>query len=500
MAVETRSLAQRFSRGFAWNYASRVVEFGLRFLFVSYAAARLGPAGFGIYSFATSTAVLATLLAALGDEQALNNFTPTLRDNPRALRWLLRRLLQRRAVLTAAVALALFAVSPLLVRFSSGAARAVPAVLPYFIAFNLFNLLSYFLVGLLDLRPVALTRVLVQLFNLTAAWWLFRRGAGPETLLLLIGVTGALALAVLLVYLRSYLTGPGEDPAPTVNLARINRFSLTLGATNTVSYLLGQQSDVLLLGFLLGDETQIGLYNLAATLNLVIGTGVLIGFEGVTQSALAERARQGPAAVATVWEALMKVTALLTVPVLGLAIIVARPVLALYGPAYLPAVPLLQLYLGFSLLGRFFGGGVNTGTLYALRHERFPFVVRLISGLLNVALGIVLILRFGAAGAILATGLSGLVTVIPETILAVRVTGARYPGRFMLKLALAAALGWGAALLVAGPGLLRLAGAGASFVVVFLAALACFKPLGPGEQALIERASPRLRPLVSRFG
>ncbi|HBY94827.1 MAG TPA: hypothetical protein DEP84_12860, partial [Chloroflexi bacterium] len=113
MAAESGSLARRFSRGFAWNYLSRVVEFGLRFLFVSYVAAQFGPASFGIYSFATSTAALATLLAALGDEQALNNFTPVLRDDPRALRWLLRRLLLRRSVLTGVVALVLLAAAPL---------------------------------------------------------------------------------------------------------------------------------------------------------------------------------------------------------------------------------------------------------------------------------------------------------------------------------------------------------------------------------------------------
>lgn len=495
MAAERGSLAARFGSAFAWNYVSRIAEFGLRFLFVSLVARGLGAAGFGVYGFANSIVTAATLLSALGYQEALNTFIPRLGDDRAALRTLLRRLLARRLALTLAAALAVLALVPLLRQMRGGIAAAVPASLLAFAALNLFNLLSYFLIGRLDLRPVAAARVLVQLANLAGAWLLLARGGGPATIFFLTASTATAASLWLVAHLRPFLRGPG---AP-IDLRRIDRFSATLGLTNAVNYLLGQQSDIFLLGLLLADSSEVGRYTLAGTLTLVISTGLLIGFEGVTQTALAERAEAGAAALAPVWEVLMKVTAALTVPFLGLVMLLATPLLALYGTSYLPAAGLLQLALFFALIGRFFGGGTNTATLYALGHERFPLAVRVISGLVNLALNIPLILWFGAAGAILATGLSGLLTVIPETVLTLRLTGARYPVRFMAKVLAASAASWAVAFALRGPGLGHLLGAGGAALLALAGALIVLKPLGPAERALVGRASPRLAAMLARF-
>jgi O-antigen/teichoic acid export membrane protein len=495
MVVERPGLAARFGNSFLWNYVSRVLEFGLRFLFASLLARQLGSHAYGVYGFAESVVGAATLFAALGYEQAINNFIPRLGDNLAAQRTLLRRLLGRRIGLTTVVALGVIALYPLMQQLKDDIAVAVPAALPTFAALNIFNLLCYFLIARLDLRLVAASRVLVQLANLLGAGLLLAQGAGPAAIYFLSASTATIAVVILLFYLRPFLYGPGAQ----LDLSRIDRFSLTLGLTNGLNYLLGQQSDVLLLGVLLGKGDEIGRYLLASKLTLMIGTGLLIGFEGVTQAALAERVEAGVEALAHLWETLMKVTAALAVPFLGLVIVLASRLLALYGPSYNDAVGLLQLALGFALLSRLFGGGMNTATLYVLGYERFPLVVRVTSGLLNLLINIPLILTYGAAGAMLGTGLSGLLTAIPETILVIRLTGAHYPITFMTKIIAASVVCWAVGWLLQGPGILRLLLAGVGATSVLIGLLAVLKPLGPAEHLLLKRINPRLSSLFRYF-
>lgn len=484
----TEDLPARFGRGLAWNYAGRIGEFGLRFLFVSLVAKRLGPGPFGVYSFAASVVAAGTLLGALGYEQALNNFIPTHRGDDERQTYILRRILGLRVLVFAALSLVGAALAPLFVQWLGPVASGVVWALPYLFGFNVANLLAYFWVGKLDLKLVAVVRISTQAANLGLAWWLLGKGYGPEAMLLLIGITASVAAVVLLIHTRKYLSGP-ESPQP---MGRIHRFAVNLGVTNGINYLLGQQSDVALLGLLIRDTEQLGLYNLAATLNLIVGTALLIGFEGVSQSALAEMAVRGKSYVRATWRTLIKLTALLAVPVSAFAAIHAGKIVGLYGAGYAQAEPLLRAYLGFTLVARFLGGGTNTATLYAIREEHWPLRIRAVTGLLNLALALLLIPRMDAMGAVLATGVALLLTVSAETAVTVARIGAAYPVRFAVLTGLCTALAAAASYPLTGPGLLRLFAGAAAFLAVFAVAFALSRPLEPEDAALARRLSSRV--------
>lgn len=481
-------LPARFGKGLFWNYAGRIGEYAIRFLFMSLVAKRLGPGEFGVYSFAYSVFVAGTLLGALGYEQALNNFVPALAGDLPRQRFLLRRTLALRALLMACLVVLGALIAPFLSRWAGPVASAVVWALPYLFWFNVANLLAYFWVGRLEVRLVALVRVGVQVANYAAAWVLLQRGFGPQAMLLLLGATAALAFVVYLAYTARFLRGPAA-PLP---MGRVHRFAVNTGIINGLNYALGQQSDVALIGLLLRDSAQIGFYNLAAMLSTIAGTALLMGLEGVGLSALAEVAAKSLRDLATAWRSFMKITMLLSVPVLAFCALHATPVVALYGGTYREAAILLQVYALFTAANRFLGGGTSTGTLYALQREGWALGIRVATGILNIALAVALIPRWGAVGAVAATGFCGILTTAAEMGLVMRVARAEYPLRFAVAVAACTAVAGAASHLVRRGGLWGLALGAAGFLVVFAASFVLLKPLDGEDQALLARFSPTL--------
>lgn len=488
-------LPQRFGKGLVWNYVGRIGEYGIRFLFVSLVAKRLGPSDFGVYSFGYSVFVAGTLLGALGYEQALNNFVPALSGDLPQQRFLLRHTLALRTLLMACLVVLGALVAPLFSRWAGPVASAVVWVLPYLFWFNVANLLAYFWVGRLEVHLVAMVRVGVQVANYAAAWVLLQRGYGPQALLLLLGVTAAIASTVYLAYTVRFLRGPAT-PLP---MDRVHRFAVNTGIINGLNYVLGQQSDVALIGLLLRESAQIGFYNLAATLSTIAGTALLMGLEGVSLSALAEVAAKRLRDLATAWRGFMKITMLLSVPVLAFCALHAAKIVALYGETYREAVLLLQVYALFTAANRWLGGGTSTGTLYALRREGWALGIRVGTGALNVALAIAFIPRWGAVGAVAATGLCGILTTAAEMGLVMRLAHAAYPLRFAAAVAACTALAGLASHFATGDGLWGLARGAVAFLAVFATCFALLKPLDSEDQALAARFSPRLGRWAGRF-
>jgi O-antigen/teichoic acid export membrane protein len=491
----TEDLARRFGTGLLWNYSGRLLEYGARFLFFSVVASALGPREFGIFSFAISVHTITTLILGLGFENALNNFVPEQMAYPACQAYLLRTLLRWRALILLGAAILLWAGAPWLAKQSGVRADAIRWVIPYVVGYNLTNLISYFLVGRLEMSTVTGVRVGIQLLNLVAGGYLLARGARSEFLLGAMGASTLLAVLVLLWRTRRFLRGPAQ-PMP---MSRVYRFGLILGLTNGLNYVLGQQADVLLLGLLLQDPAQMGFYNLAATLTLIATTGLLLGFEGVSQTALVEAATRGSQALRRFYEVMLRVTATLSQPILLFAVLHAPTLVRLYGPEYEPAIPLLTAYMAYGFVMRFMGGGLNTATLYALRRERVPLAFRAIGGALNLVLAIWWIPLLGALGAILATAASGLLIGLLEQTFTMRLSGSAYPTHYALRLSLV----MGAAGLLSKPidrgTPITLTASALLYALLFCAGWWWMRPLSEADWESLARISPRLGNWLARI-
>ncbi len=494
-AERPASFAARVGRGLLWNYIGRMAEFLLRFVLFTLLARGLGKTGYGGYSYVLSIFGIAGLAAGLGLEQTLNTFTAQWQARPSELRYLLRRMLAIRTAALCVLAGGVWLFAPTLGRRVGLEAGSIRAMLLYLIAFNVYNLLLYYLVGRLEVGFAAFVRVAVMLLNVGLVWAMLRSGAGLAAIFEVQGATALLALVAALWRLRADLLGPSE-PAP---LGRPLRFAAVLGVTSGLNFVLGQQSDVFMLGLLLHDRAEIGAYNLAASLNFTLSTALLIGFEGVTQSAFSEVAARNAGRLQSLWVILLKLVSVLSVPALVFGALHAAKLVALFGGSYADSTRLLQVYLLFSTAGRLLGGGLNTTALYALGRERTPLIIRLASGGLNLMLAVILIRSLGPLGAVIATGISVLGTGLVETAITMHATGAAYPWRFAFKVILATTVAVAASYPLTGGGWLGLAAGAFVTGAVLLVVLALLRPLGPEERGLAQRLMPRLAPVLRYF-
>lgn len=170
-----------------------------------------------------------------------------------------------------------------------------------------------------------------------------------------------------------------------------------------LSSLLITRTDRIMLG-ILGTVEDVGIYNAAATL-AIQATLFLVSFNAIFSPIIADLFNQGRMQeLGTLLKTTTKWTFALTLPVVLVFVLFARPLMRLFGPTFLPGAPVL-ISLGIAEL-------VNAGTgsvgfmLTMTGWQKFELLNSLTLGGLNVFLNFLLIPRYGVLGAGIATGLS----------------------------------------------------------------------------------------------
>lgn len=493
-------IVERFGSGLLWNYPSKILEFVLKFLSLLVIARYLGPSQYGVYSALIGIFTLATLFGSFGFNHTLLTYIPKLwGEEPGSAAFLLRRLFGLGTVITVAISLTLYlSASPLAALLGiPEVASYIRFVLPYICLFLLSDIFIHFLLGRLEVKPVAVVRVAVQLANLALVMLLARLGYGIQEFLYILILTSGLGFVTYLlrVYRAMFLR-----PSP-FRLARIYRFAVTVWLANLVNYVLGRQSDLLLIGYFLRSADEIGQYSAASTLAMAVSSALLIGLDGVLLPVFSEvQARQGDERVGEVWRMALKLVAFLGIPALLFCTLYPETmVLAFYREAYLPSVILFQVAVALAAGGRALGGGVNSGALYALNREQVSLYIRASTAVLNLLLAIFLIPRYRALGAIIATGIAALVTMLAETLAVRRYTKGRYPFVFTGKVVLASIFALAVTLLLRVESLRTLLGVAFLYMALVVGTLYLLKPLEERDKAVLARMHPRLAGLLSRF-
>jgi len=494
------TFARRFGRGLVWNQVSRFVELGAAYAASVLAARALGAATFGVYSVAMSAVTLTYFATSLGLNEVLNVHVPRLRGEPGRIAHLLRSLLATRVLVAALLAAAFAAGAPF-------AARAwhEPALGPllrvaaaYALFYNISMLLEYFHMGALEVPRVSRARVLVQLLGLAAAAVALARHWPAERLLGALALASSLGLAWLVWGARAALAARVEP----FDLGPLRRFGLTVWATNFVTFFLGRQSDVLVIGFFRPGTDEAGCYAAAALLVNLFASALLMGTEGVSLAAFSElEQRVDRAGLGHLWTLHLKLDQLLSVPLLLFGARFAGDIVGvLYARGFAPAAGLLQAYTLAWVVARATGGGTNMAVLYAIRRPRAPLVLFGISGLVNLVLDLWLVPRHGAIGAVIGTGIALAGSSVASCVLVARHTGARPPFGFFARLLGAC----GAALLAVNwlprpAGVAGLAMAGAVGLVVCLAAVRFMRPFDDDDRRLLARLHPRIGALAAKL-
>jgi O-antigen/teichoic acid export membrane protein len=475
----------------------------LAFVLSVFVIRRLGPEAYGEYGLLLGIMGLGILLTSLGFAEILGKYVPRqLAENGRGgvgslIRWTFAWRIALSLLLVALFAL----LAPVLSRvfhLPDLSVYIVPLSV-LFVSQNLFGLLVAFFNATLGMKRLTAVNILFWSVSLALTLVFFVvAGVSVQAVLWASALATLLALGVGTFLLRQWFTTSGGSMPPGRALWRFGSITWLTGLAN---FGLDNQSDVLLLGYLLPDKAQIGFYRAAVMpVNRLMGL-IFGGWSGLTMPVLSEsHAAGGLAGVRKAWDGYVKLMLLLAVPSLILMATTAGTLVPLlYSDQFQPSVGLMQLYALYGVLGFAVGHGLNTLLMQTLNLEGVALRLRLAASGLNILLSVVLIPLLGAAGAIIATCTAGSVMWIAETFIVIRKYQLIYPWAFALKILVASIAGAAAVLLVPAGTWVGLVAQGVLFGLVFLALCYLLKPLDQQDKALLTRVNPRFARLLVLF-
>lgn len=398
-------------RGSSLLLAGRFLAYGLEFIAQVLLVRYLAKSDFGAFSYALSVVVVLKSIAILELPNTLARFLPLYRER------------RDYGSLMGSVALAVGAIAGVAGLLVAGTYLAVgplgfkptddPQALLLLLALGLLvplegldALATALLATLAGAAPIAFRQVLASALKLGVVLALLF--AGADVYFLATGYVAVSALG-LLVYAWSLLRTfrrqawlPRWRPRQlSFPVREIFGFALPLLAS-TLVWVLMESADAILLGFFQNSEA---VANFRAVLPLPRVLATLTLTFGVLYTPLAARlyARGEHEELADLYRRVALWMTVLSFPIFALTFAFARATtIGLYGARYADAAPIMALlalgYYCFALTG------FNGLTLKIYRQLRFAVSVDIAAAVINLAVNLVLIPRWGAVGAAVGTG------------------------------------------------------------------------------------------------
>ncbi len=422
------SLTERVARGVKASLLARLLYVGsnaaLLLLLTRYL---LTPAEFGRLQFVLSVVGVAIFVGTLGIPKATARYVTEYAENePGQVPHLLKRSLAVLVGLAVAVGIAIAAFSGLLARLLRG-----PELAPYLLLGGAFvaakAVVTYLTTVFQGFNRVTYSAVLSAVNGLGRV--VFAVGfvlAGFGALGALAGYVVAFAVAAVvglaLLYTRFYRGHERDDEAEPGLMRRVLEYSVPTTATRA-SVVLDSKVDTVLLGVLAGPVA-VGVYALARQIaDVCVVPAKSLGF--TISPALGEQSAAGDEErAARLYERSLENVLLLYVPAAAGLALVAEPVVRyVFTAEYMAAVPIVQLY-GLFVIVRAVHKITGSGLDY-LGLARVRAVARATSAVCNVGLNLLLIPRYGALGA----GIATVITYSLYTIVNVYFLGRELPLR-----------------------------------------------------------------------
>lgn len=372
--------------------------------------------------------------------------------------------------------------------------RHIAPVAFWVLANGVFSLLNAVYAAIMRMKIVFIVGGLGQVLLLGLGFVTLHLGWGIESILWLQGIVtfvGALAFAL---WLAPLLFSRGADYRQP--LGPVFRLGIAAWFTNLVSgALLKQISLILLIAF--AAQAAQAYFNVS--FQLADGANLLLvsGFGGVGVAALAAAfVGSNYGRLSRIWQTLIKIETLLSAPGLIFCLFNAHNiVVALYGEKYEPAGQLFAIFLALNLLVRVLGMTVHQSTLYVLGKSRLVVIAQWVGLGVVLGLGFWLVPPWGAAGALIADGVSRLTTYTLMLIFLWKDLPEKYPLGYTLRVVLATGIA-GLPALIFQPGSKPLLLAfGLLFVFLSAVMLMIVRPLAQKDLNMITE----VRPGVARY-
>ncbi len=474
---------------------------------------------YGVYAIAMAAFNTIAYIVAFGLEDATTTFVPrVLTEHGRAsAAQLVRRLLSIRiAILMISVVFMLFALPVLAtiiaaIPISGSASMAAglrdPSLLRHITPIAVFvlgngiaGLLTAVYASQMRMRIVFIVGSITQFLILVLSFITLQLGWGIDSVLWLQAIFALLNALIFTLWQAPLLLTRGATY--TQPMKPVMRVGISAWLTNLVSGALLKQVSIILLAYFTVSVAEIAYFNLSFQLGHAASLLLVSGFGGVAGSALAaafvgidlER-------LAHTWQTLIKVETLLAAPVLIFCLFNAQAIAhILYGSNYDPVGPLLALFLFFNIITRILGTTIHQSTLYVMGKSRLVVLAQFAGLLAVILIGIILIPYWGPAGALVADGISQIITGGILLVYLSRDLPERYPIGFTLRILLALTLAALPGIIWHPSGRFPLVLAGAVFLGLSLGMLLVIKPLGSRDLEMVGEVNTSIVKYLGWFG
>jgi len=493
-----------------WNFLGKGSLFVLKF-FESLLLVRLiGSEQYGLYGSLINIQSIIALVISVGLESALSRFLPQLASEQdySKLHSLLRRVIRVRAYfLIPAGILFLLAADFLSTALFHGTLSAfylrLVVVLIAIVSFH--TIFRAFLDLFFHVRFIALLDIGMQATYLSIAYILVQNGYGlTGVFCTLIGVNSIGLVLLFLKYRREKSLLPQATGTSKIARKEIFRYSGTLYVLSLLTYILGKGMDVLLIGVLLNDLRQVAYYliafNIATYALSIIDMAVSGNF---VVSLIVEARTQGNIEMQRkIYGGMFELIYVFIVPIAAGGIILHSDIVELlYTPQNIAAASMLVVFLVSMSVGKL--SSIASTFLVLLDKERTIAISRSIFGIINLILDLLLIPRYGAFGAVIATGSIMILVAAYESFLLYRLITPAYSKSFLVRVASATFVMavvvtllsnfWKASNTVTLPGIVVLGGG------IYLACLFWLKPFSEANIELIRKSNLPFRGLLLRM-
>lgn len=519
---EARHLLKRTPGSYLLNQVYGLWVFGSLFLLTVLVTRKLSVADYGIYAVSMAAFNTIAYIVALGLEDATTTFVPRVfvEHGKASAAVLMRRLLVLRiTILALSLVVMLFALPVLAsliaaIPFSGAAGIAAglrdPALLShitpiaiYVLGNGISGLVTAVCASLMRMRFVFVVGGLTQLVLLVLSFVVLQLGWGTNGVLWLFAICSLFNAAAFLLWLTPFLFERKRPQTYVQAMKPVVQLGISAWLTNLVTGALLKQVSIILLGVYLVSIVQIGYFNLSFQLAHAASLLLVSGFGGVGGAALAAAfVGRNYDRLARSWQALIKIETLLAAPVLVFCLFNAQIIAhALYGANYDPVGPLLAIFLFFNVLVRVLGTTNHQYALYVIGKPKVVVLSQWLGLVAVVVIGMLLIPRWGPAGALVADGLAQVLIGALLLTFLWPVLPRKFPLGFTLRFLLGLMLAALPGILWHPASRLFIGVSGVIFLVLCVSFFIIIKPLSAEDLEMIGslNASARLVPYLRWF-
>jgi O-antigen/teichoic acid export membrane protein len=494
MEKTNATLRYRTLSGITWAYIGKFSEFFLLAVVSIMVGRILGPDLYGRYNLFTSVATTIIFFASFGFDTILNRFVPQLMGEGRrehALVVFSRLFLLRFSVMIILGATVYSLRWYLLSLFGDNTISVYGLLfMGYMLGMGLQNLFVAFFNSLLKVKVVAFVSVLTQVFNIVIMSAFFLH-SGLSLDRVLVSVVSSVAFSVLLYIVVMSRSKNLVRSLHGCDLRPYLSFGFSVWQVTIWSYAVSATLNVLLMGVLVRDPLEIGLYSTAVLFSYFPGN-LLAGWSSVILPSLSEvRSKYGLSGMGEAFVSFGKVIILFLIPTLLFMGCYARPlVIGIFGNKFAASAVLLQVYCVLQLLIVLVFPHLGVNSLYALNKEKTVLKIRFIAGLLNILLIVFLAPSWKSLGVMLASCIVVLFQTFTEFAFVWRSIPVRYPVVFLFKVVLASIIALLGTVLIPASSLAGVVLAAAAFALLFLASLRYFKLLRKEDRDFLLKVHP----------